>query len=105
MAKNQNIRIRLKAFDHRLIDNSAREIVEFSVEPIVAFAPIEERRDCADVILVIARVEQEAFLPLQFRRAGDAIDIALAHDEHSRHGIRDAGARSAELALRASARF
>jgi ribosomal protein S10 len=28
MAKSQNIRIRLKAFDHRLIDNSAREIVE-----------------------------------------------------------------------------
>ena len=28
MAENQNIRIRLKAFDHRLIDNSAREIVE-----------------------------------------------------------------------------
>jgi len=27
-AKNQNIRIRLKAFDHRLIDQSAREIVE-----------------------------------------------------------------------------
>ncbi len=28
MAKSQNIRIRLKAFDHRLIDTSAREIVE-----------------------------------------------------------------------------
>ncbi len=28
MASNQNIRIRLKAFDHRLIDTSAREIVE-----------------------------------------------------------------------------
>ena len=28
MAKNQNIRIRLKAFDHRLIDKSASEIVE-----------------------------------------------------------------------------
>ena len=28
MAKNQNIRIRLKAFDHRLIDQSAMEIVE-----------------------------------------------------------------------------
>jgi small subunit ribosomal protein S10 len=28
MAVNQNIRIRLKAFDHRLIDRSAREIVE-----------------------------------------------------------------------------
>ncbi len=28
MAQNQNIRIRLKAFDHRLIDSSAREIVE-----------------------------------------------------------------------------
>ena len=28
MTKNQNIRIRLKAFDHRLIDQSAREIVE-----------------------------------------------------------------------------
>ena len=28
MAANQNIRIRLKAFDHRLIDLSAKEIVE-----------------------------------------------------------------------------
>jgi ribosomal protein S10 len=28
MAKNQNIRIRLKAFDHKLIDQSAMEIVE-----------------------------------------------------------------------------
>ena len=28
MATNQNIRIRLKAFDHRLIDSSAKEIVE-----------------------------------------------------------------------------
>jgi len=28
MASNQIIRIRLKAFDHRLIDRSAREIVE-----------------------------------------------------------------------------
>ena len=28
MSQNQNIRIRLKAFDHRLIDSSAREIVE-----------------------------------------------------------------------------
>lgn len=28
MAKSQNIRIRLKAFDHRLIDKSAREIVD-----------------------------------------------------------------------------
>lgn len=27
MASNQNIRIRLKAFDHRLIDTSAKEIV------------------------------------------------------------------------------
>lgn len=28
MTSNQNIRIRLKAFDHRLIDSSAREIVD-----------------------------------------------------------------------------
>ena len=28
MSKNQNIRIRLKAFDYRLIDQSAQEIVE-----------------------------------------------------------------------------
>jgi small subunit ribosomal protein S10 len=28
MATNQNIRIRLKSFDHKLIDNSAKEIVE-----------------------------------------------------------------------------
>jgi ribosomal protein S10 len=33
MATNQNIRIRLKAFDHRLIDNSAREIVETAKRP------------------------------------------------------------------------
>jgi len=28
MATNQNIRIRLKSFDHKLIDTSAKEIVE-----------------------------------------------------------------------------
>lgn len=28
MAKSQNIRIRLKAFDHRLIDKSTKEIVD-----------------------------------------------------------------------------
>jgi small subunit ribosomal protein S10 len=28
LATNQNIRIRLKAFDHRLIDSSTKEIVE-----------------------------------------------------------------------------
>ena len=28
MATNQNIRIRLKAYDHRLIDTSAKEIVD-----------------------------------------------------------------------------
>lgn len=28
MAKSQNIRIRLKAFDHRLIDKAAKEIVD-----------------------------------------------------------------------------
>ena len=28
MASNQSIRIRLKAFDHRLVDKSAREIME-----------------------------------------------------------------------------
>jgi small subunit ribosomal protein S10 len=28
VAKSQNIRIRLKAFDHRLIDTSAKEIVD-----------------------------------------------------------------------------
>ena len=28
MATNQNLRIRLKAFDHKLIDRSAREIVD-----------------------------------------------------------------------------
>ena len=28
MATDQNIRIRLKAYDHRLIDRSAKEIVE-----------------------------------------------------------------------------
>src|SRR4029078_5928729 len=30
MATNQNIRIRLKAFDHRLIDTSAKEIVDMA---------------------------------------------------------------------------
>jgi hypothetical protein len=69
---------------------SAREIVEFGVEPVVALAAIEEGRDRADVILVIARVEQEPFLPLQFGRATAAIDIAFAHDKHSGRWVRDA---------------
>ena len=70
---------------------SAREIVEFGIEPVVALAAIEEGRDRADVVLVIARVEQETFLPLQFGRAPAAVDIALADDQHSRRGICDAG--------------
>ena len=75
---------------HALLQ-SAREIIQFSVEPVVAFAAIEERRDGADVILIVARVEQEPFLSLQFRRAGAAVDIAFAHDKHPRRGIGDAG--------------
>jgi hypothetical protein len=70
---------------------SAREIVEFGVEAVVALAAIEEGGDRADLILVIARVEQEPFLPMQFGRATAAIDIALAYDKHSFGWIRDPG--------------
>ncbi len=79
---------------------SARELVQFGVEPIVALAAIEEGRDRADVVLVIARVEKEPFLPLQFGRAGAAIDIALADDKNPGRGIRNAsGFAQAEKSL------
>ena len=43
----QNIRIRLKAFDHRLIDSSAREIVETAKkagQTLPPFGVVEQRR-------------------------------------------------------------
>ena len=42
---NQNIRIRLKAFDHRLIDKSAREIVDSLAE--VGCVIVGQTRDVA----------------------------------------------------------
>ena len=61
MATNQNIRIRLKAFDHRLIDNSAREIVETA------------RRTGATVV-AIAVLYSVTFLPALLAILGPRVD-------------------------------
>ena len=46
--QNQKIRIRLKAFDYRLIDQSALEIVETADRYQVTFTiPLTEEIECA----------------------------------------------------------
>ena len=54
MATNQNIRIRLKSFDHRLIDNSAREIVETAKRTgaqVRGPVPLPTKKECFTVLI------------------------------------------------------
>ena len=69
---NQNIRIRLKAFDHRLIDNSAREIVETA------------KRTGATVrgpVPLPAKMERFTRADLAARRQGRARPVRAAHPQ------------------------
>ena len=87
MATNQTIRIRLKSFDHRLIDQSAKEIVETAKRTgarINGSAPGREGTDpaAADHPLSQHQANDEAQ-----RRPVDDCPAGGRHGHHLRHGI------------------
>ena len=60
------------------------QVVPPIVEAIVAgVSAVEEGFDVGDVVLVVARVEQESFLGLQKRRALQPVDVALSDHDHA----------------------
>ena len=77
MAASQNIRIRLKAFDHRLIDKSAREIVETAkrtgaqVHGPIPLPPRKERY----TILISPHVNKDARDQYEIRTHKRMMDI------------------------------
>lgn len=83
MAANQNIRIRLKAFDHRLIDQSAKEIVETAKRtgavvrgPIPLPTKIERY-----TILVSPHVDKDARDQYEIRTHKRLLDIVQPTDK------------------------
>ena len=77
MATNQNIRIRLKAFDHRLIDTSAREIVETARRTGAAVKgpiPLPMRKE-RFTILISPHVNKDARDQYEIRTHKRIIDI------------------------------
>ena len=83
MATNQNIRIRLKAFDHRLIDTSAREIVETAKRTgatVKGPIPLPMRKE-RFTILISPHVNKDARDQYEIRTHKRLIDI---HDANAR---------------------
>ena len=75
--KGQRIRIRLKAFDHRLIDRSAREIVETSKRTgakIRGPIPLPSRKERFDV-LISPHVNKDARDQYEIRTHKRILDI------------------------------
>ncbi|MBI3560392.1 MAG: 30S ribosomal protein S10 [Gammaproteobacteria bacterium] len=76
-AKNQNIRIRLKAFDHRLIDRSAREIVDTAKRTgavVKGPIPLPTKRE-SYTILVSPHVDKDARDQYEIRTHKRLLDI------------------------------
>ena len=59
------------------------ESIHLPVEAVVALAAVEEGGHRFDVVLNVARVEQESVLPLQFRRARFPLHVALADQQRA----------------------
>jgi len=77
MAASQNIRIRLKAFDHRLIDKSAREIVETAKRTgaqVHGPIPLPTRRE-RYTILISPHVNKDARDQYEIRTHKRMMDI------------------------------
>ena len=77
MATNQNIRIRLKAFDHRLIDRSAAEIVETAKRTgarVKGPIPLPTRKE-RFTILVSPHVNKDARDQYEIRTHKRLLDI------------------------------
>ena len=83
MAENQNIRIRLKAFDHRLIDNSAREIVDTAKRTgatVKGPIPLPMRKE-RFTILISPHVNKDARDQYEIRTHKRLIDIVEPTDK------------------------
>jgi len=82
-AANQNIRIRLKAFDHRLIDQSAREIVETAKRTgalVKGPIPLPTRKE-RYTILVSPHVNKDARDQYELRTHKRMMDILQPTDK------------------------
>ena len=83
MATNQNIRIRLKAFDHRLIDRSAAEIVETAKRTgarVKGPIPLPTRKE-RFTILVSPQVNKDARDQYEIRTHKRLMDIVDPTDK------------------------
>ena len=82
-AANQNIRIRLKAFDHRLIDQSAREIVETAKRTgalVKGPIPLPTRKE-RYTVLVSPHVNKDARDQYEIRTHKRMMDILQPTDK------------------------
>lgn len=81
--KSQRIRIRLKAFDHRLIDDAAREIVETAKRTgAQVYGPIPlPRRIERFTILVSPHVDKDARDQYEIRTYKRLLDIVSLTDK------------------------
>ncbi len=82
-AANQNIRIRLKAFDHRLIDQSAREIVETAKRTgalVKGPIPLPTRKE-RYTILISPHVNKDARDQYEIRTHKRMMDILQPTDK------------------------
>jgi small subunit ribosomal protein S10 len=83
MAANQNIRIRLKAFDHRLIDQSAKEIVETAKRTgavVRGPIPLPTKKE-RFTILVSPHVDKDARDQYEIRTHKRLLDIVQPTDK------------------------
>ena len=82
-AENQTIRIRLKAFDHRLIDKSAREILETAKRTgayVVGPIPLPTKKE-RFTILISPHVNKDARDQYEIRTHKRLIDIVDPTDK------------------------
>ena len=83
MAANQNIRIRLKAFDHRLIDQSAKEIVDTAKRTgavVRGPIPLPTKKE-RFTILVSPHVDKDARDQYEIRTHKRLLDIVQPTDK------------------------
>jgi small subunit ribosomal protein S10 len=83
MATNQTIRIRLKAFDHRLIDRSAAEIVETAKRTgarVKGPIPLQTRKE-RFTILISPHVNKDARDQYEIRTHKRLMDIVDPTDK------------------------
>ena len=79
--QNQQIRIRLKAFDHRLIDQSTQEIVETAKRTgaqVRGPIPLPTRKE-RYTVLISPHVNKDARDQYEIRTHKRVLDLSLIH--------------------------